>query len=555
VNAEATAALAKHPGVYQRAGQLVRVVRDVSKLAGVTRPPNSPTITVLPRPLLREHLTEVAAWQKWSKSKEVWESAHPPDWAVNAIDARGEWPGIRALEAVVEAPVLRPDGTLLQEPGYDQRTGLLYIPSGRVDPVKDEPTLQDAHDAVAALLEVIWDFPFQQKDLHRTCWLAALLTPLARMAARGPAPLFMVDANTPGTGKSKLVTAISLLVAGRQAAVMGYTADDPEMEKRITSAALAGDSLIALDNISSAFGGESLDRALTSMTWKARLLGGNEQKPFPMLATWFATGNNIELAGDMRRRVLPIRLCSDLERPEERSDFQHADLTEAGGWLERERPRLLAAALTILRAYVVAGRPAQELRPWGSYEAWSGLVRAALSWVGLPDVAEARTDLLQRSDPEVGGLGLLLKGWLELDPRREGVSAQDALARLKADHAGPRQEPPQPERFKLLRSALLELCPGPGGELPSPRALSARFRKLRERSIGGLALDTRTLHGGMQGWFVRGGSGGDSGDSGDSVTPVREENLGLFSNKGSDDRQQSHQSHQSHRLDPNWTGD
>jgi hypothetical protein len=43
---------------------------------------------------------------------------------VAAVHARGIWDGIRHLEAVINFPVLRPDGTVLDRPGYDAGTGL-----------------------------------------------------------------------------------------------------------------------------------------------------------------------------------------------------------------------------------------------------------------------------------------------------------------------------------------------------------------------------------------------------------------------------------------------
>ncbi len=45
----------------------------------------------------------------------------------------------------------------------------------------------------------------------------------------------------------------------------------------------------------------------------------------------------------------------------------------------------MSAALTILRAYHVAGRPDQKLPSWGSFTVWSELIRGALVWTGLAD--------------------------------------------------------------------------------------------------------------------------------------------------------------------------
>jgi putative DNA primase/helicase len=46
--------------------------------------------------------------------------------------------------------------------------------------------------------------------------------------------------------------------------------------------------------------------------------------------------------------------------------------------------RYVAAALTIVRAYIVAGKP-DRLRPLPSYGPWSDLVRNSLVWLGRAD--------------------------------------------------------------------------------------------------------------------------------------------------------------------------
>jgi putative DNA primase/helicase len=52
--------------------------------------------------------------------------------------------------------------------------------------------------------------------------------------------------------------------------------------------------------------------------------------------------------------------------------------------VRRDRGRYVAAALTIVRAYIVAGKP-DRLRPLPSYEPWSDLVRSSLVWLGRSD--------------------------------------------------------------------------------------------------------------------------------------------------------------------------
>ena len=75
--------------------------------------------------------------------------------------------------------------------------------------------------------------------------------------------------------------------------------------------------------------------------------------------TWYGTGNNVQLGADTSRRVCHIRMESPEERPELKSDFRHKELRV---YVRKHRGKLLAAALTILRGWHVAGRPTHNLR-------------------------------------------------------------------------------------------------------------------------------------------------------------------------------------------------
>src|SRR5262249_48029648 len=142
------------------------------------------------------------------------------------------------------------------------------------------------------------------------------------------------------------------------------------------------------------------------------------------------SGNNVELRGDAVRRVVPCRLEAPQERPEERRDFTiQGDLLVH---VRRERPRLVAAALTLLRAHARAGRPGGGLTPLGSFEAWSGLVRAAVCWAVDLDPCATREGL-RDADPEAAARAALVTGWAELPGGRTGLTAAQALELLKAE--------------------------------------------------------------------------------------------------------------------------
>jgi putative DNA primase/helicase len=66
--------------------------------------------------------------------------------------------------------------------------------------------------------------------------------------------------------------------------------------------------------------------------------------------------------------------------------------------------------LTVLRAYIAAGKPGQGLAPYGRFEQWSDLIRAALVWLGCEDPCESRRALLDE-DPVNAGIATVVAAW------------------------------------------------------------------------------------------------------------------------------------------------
>jgi hypothetical protein len=479
VNAEAVNALARDPDLYVRGGMLVHIVEaqtdDDSTV--LRRPDPTPVIRDLPNPLLRERLTKCAKWLQWRGSGEKAKlvPAHPPEWCVAALGARRDWPNLRQLEAVVPHPVMLPDGAILAANGYDSRSRLLVcLPRELALTVPDLPTCADVEAAATALADVVSDFPFQSPE-HRAAWLAGLLTPLAWFAFSGPAPLFLIDANIRAAGKGLLADTVALMVLGRRFPVMAYTQDRDELRKRITTLAVEGDRMVLLDNLAGAVGNDVLDAALTSDRWKDRLLGGNRVYEGPLHVSWFATGNNVQLHADTARRVCHIRLETSDERPEMKTGFKYPSLRPH---IQTNRGSLLSAALTILRGWVVAGRPSCGLKPWGSFEGWSSVVRDALVFAGVPDPGETRLALQSGADCDADAMTALLEAMEQMDPNGNGVTTGEIIDSIR------KPSDPAPVWLADLRSAVEELC----GKVDS-RALGYRFRQFVKRNFKGRMID------------------------------------------------------------------
>jgi hypothetical protein len=557
---QAANALADAPDVFQRGNALVTILPESQPRPSkkrVRRSPGSVRISVLPPPQVRKLLTRQASWltaYRTRDGKERLEETHPPDWAVSAVATLGYWPGVRHLNGIIETPTLRPDGSMIRTNGYDSATGLFLAPNDVFPRIPAKPTRDDARAASSVLYEIVADFPFLD-ETHKAAWLAALLTPLARFAIDGPCPMFVFDANNSGAGKSKLCDVIAVVATGRVMPRGDYPDNQAEMQKMLLSVVMQADRLLLFDNVPTGFsiGGSALDRALTARTMKGRILGKSEMSPeLPVDVVFYATGNNLGLKADALRRVVPCRLETAEERPEERTDFTINESCECGckgdllEHVKRIRGRLVAAALTIIRAYIVAGRPNQGLIPM-DYPAWSGLIRNAVYWATDVDPCATRREMVA-DDDETNANKALVENWPGLceTVEKTALTASQAIAVLDQF----------PERNQTVREVFLGWSKD--GKLPASRTVGAKLKGLKGRNINGKAFQCKESA--YREWYVKAvpapKSSGSSGSGGSAPNTARENCADECNTRvGAGDENSSHQSHQSHHLtDPhNWS--
>jgi hypothetical protein len=276
---------------FQRRGELVHVVTDAEPVGGIELPERSRRIRPLPAMLIRERIGAAARLFVVKNSDEGSKSVYktPPQWLVGMIGERGQYPRcIRPLSGVVQSPTMRADGSIAQLAGYDEATWLLIELADGWPTIPEKPTRDAAKKAAESLLEVVADFPFVG-PAHASAWVAFVLTLLARPAIRGPAPLFLFDASTRGTGKSLAADAAGIIATGDKLPRKSWTLDD-ETRKTITAVALEGLGVVLLDNVAGRLGCASLDAALTATSWSDRVLGMSRTTGTLSLNTvWCAT--------------------------------------------------------------------------------------------------------------------------------------------------------------------------------------------------------------------------------------------------------------------------
>ena len=372
---------------YQRDCKLVRVCRVSARTFDRT-PILVPGIAPVRLPLLRRALGQAAYWERLRKNG--MERVDPPKEVAEQIaEMIDEWP-FPPLLGIIGCPTLRPDGSLLNKPGYDEATGLVLDGSLALPPIPLRPTKDHAQAALDRLNELLAEFPFRD-DASKAVAYSQLITPVVR-AAMTVAPMHLTTAPEAGTGKSYLADVASTIATGDRCPVIALSPNAEESEKRLLGAVVSGVPIIGLDNGSQVLAGDLLCQVTERPIMSIRALGSSPLRRIENTFTVVANGNNAAVADDLVRRTLTCSLDAEMEDPESRT-FAGDPLA----MINARRGYYVAACLTIPLAYLAADKP-DRLPPLPSYEGYSDLVRSPLVWLGCADPVATISDA-RMSDP------------------------------------------------------------------------------------------------------------------------------------------------------------
>jgi len=321
----------------------------------------------------------------------------PPLDIVNDFLSLGNFPFLPPLVGVSTAPMVAPDGTIYTEGGYQPEIRYFYHREGKIEIGDIIPTPENVEKAKRLILDELYcDFPFADQASH-TNTIALMLTPFVRPLIDGATPLHVIDASTPGTGKSLLADIASMPFIPSGPTIMTAGKDDDEWRKRITAKLMGAPSHVLIDNVKQKLSSGDLGAALTAHTWEDRILGQTAMIRFPVKCTWIVTGNNIELSDEIARRSVWIRLEANVERPWERTGFRHANLR---GWVRKHRGEVISALLTLVKKWIADGRPQADDVILGSYEGWIAVVGGILKAVNIEGFLANATELYDQLDLE-----------------------------------------------------------------------------------------------------------------------------------------------------------
>jgi hypothetical protein len=412
INDKTQAALiaAKCP-VFYRGGVLVEPLWRWEKTSEDNREALATSLVKLnPARLSYMASKHAAIYSKYNARDKRWDAIDPPKEMIEQLLDLGHW-GFPTIKGIINSPTMRPDGSLLTDAGYDKATQLWYKSSGDIElpDIPDLPTKEDAQAALRLLVDLLAGFPFRDDDgISEAVAIAGLMTVVLRGAFEF-APLFLILAPEPGSGKSYLVQTIGTLATGRAPVPVPMTEDKNEMDKRLSAVAFGAKPILHLNNLDFDLESSLLNQMITEGIVEIRPFGKNDQTITCDCrgTTIFANGNNVRIVGDLVRRTLTAQLDAKSETPETRKfKFDPVDYVKA------DRGKYLAAVFTIVRGYMAAGCPKMEASPLAGFDSWTRMVRHPLIWLGMTDPVKSMEGA-RALDPERSALRQRIDGLAE----------------------------------------------------------------------------------------------------------------------------------------------
>lgn len=416
------------PDVYAQAGHLAEVaaVKDTVAMREVDH-------DVL-RSLLTDHVP--CARFAWGE----WHAALPQVPTCKAILARTDWRGVPELRGIALYPVMREDGSVLQECGYDPVTGFYMHHSLAIKPVPERPSAEDIRAAKELLLgRLLRDFPWVE-DADRANYVSLMLTPLLRDVFRSVSPFGAITAPERGSGKTLLGKDFPEALFA--AIPRPYPGNGPEMRKSITAVLREPDPVVVFDNVPGdvTIRSEDLAMLLTTSTWADRILQTSTHVKLLNDRLWLANGTNLRLGGDFGQRTVLVRIDPDMPHPDRRTGFA---IPKVDRWIVRFAGEVIRALLVLASAWHAAGGPRADIAMRGFTE-WAEVTGGILGYHEIPgflanrddidthdDDAEMWTAFLQAWRARYGEQRILAsrvvadaaadKGWSDLIPGKDGV--------------------------------------------------------------------------------------------------------------------------------------
>ena len=252
--------------------------------------------------------------------------------------------------------------------------------------------------------------------------------------------------------------------------------------------------MLVWDNVVGTFDSAALASCMTSPAYTDRILGKSDSTTVPNRMLMLFTGNNIQLQGEMPRRILVSRIDPATEKP-----FAREFTLDPFSYCRTNRQQMIASALTLIRAFLTHGCKQEINGKLASFEEWDMWVRRTVIYADqikpgmfgdVMDVVKAN----QSVDPEQETLVTLLSAWFDIF---ESTPVHAATVMNQATDIGAAFSGPQ----RTLKDAIYGL-PLSDFQRKSTRSFGKYLSFRKDRRVGGYCLRQGPRIEDKTSWFV-----------------------------------------------------
>lgn len=377
------------------------------RIVEVVTEPGTEQVSIRPVEMsdLIKSLSAKVDWLRFDGRSKQWCQIDPPQRALTILHESRTFKHLPVLKGLANQPYLRPDLSIVTHSGYDPVSCVYGVFVSDDFHAPEKPTKEDAISALRELRGLLAEYSFvHDRDLAASlsCMMTAVLRP-----GLPHAPMFHARAPVPASGKSTLMSSISVLATARISAPMSFVTNEAEFQKKFFAELLSSPAVVHFDNLTTDLVPHNcLCTALTSEHISDRILGSSKNFTVGTRTLMLSNGNNVGPVRDLTRRTITINLDPRCEVPAAR-EFARPDLL---GEIRRDRPRYVSSVLTIVKAWIVAGKPMTSCKPLAGFEVWSQLCRQPLLWLGETDPVQSIM-LAMEEDPDREMLRRFLLCW------------------------------------------------------------------------------------------------------------------------------------------------
>jgi hypothetical protein len=169
--------------------------------------------------------------------------------------------------------------------------------------------------------------------------------------------------------------------------------------KKETVATLRSSANIAFyDNVDFHIDNPVLASALTAGNFRGRILGLSENADVPIRLLWIIAGKNLSMSAELMRRVVPIKIDSNMEHPERdrpRSYYKH-DLHK---FIAEKRAQLVWSCHVIGRNWFQRGCPRANVS-LESFNEYAAIIGGVLEAAGIEGFLDNREGYLGKKSTD-----------------------------------------------------------------------------------------------------------------------------------------------------------